>query len=84
LHERLELLKLERPFIGHFLPCQLLIRPAQQLSKLAEETAALSDLDPTAVFIKKCESVFPGTDYSDLLSTLQEALDAMQQQEGQP
>lgn len=83
LHEQLAALKLQRPFIGHFFPRQLLIRPAQQLSELAEATAALSDLDPTAVFIKKCESVFPGTDYSALLSTFQEALEAMQQQEGQ-
>ncbi len=61
LQEQLAALKSQRPFIGHFFPRQLLIRPAQQLSELSEAAASLSDLDPTAVFIKKCESAFPGT-----------------------
>jgi exonuclease SbcD len=84
LPEQLERLRAQRPFIGHFFPRQLLIRPARQLSELAEAAAALSDLDPKTVFIKKCESVYPGTDYGDLLSTFEEALEAMQQQEDQP
>jgi len=81
LHEQLAALQLQRPFIGQFFPRQSLIRPAQQLSEMTEVATALSDLDPTAVFIKKCESVFPGTDYSELLSTFKEAIEAMQQEE---
>ena len=81
LLEQLDTLKAQRPFIGEFFPRQRVVHQARQLNELTDLTTTLSDLDPTAVFIKKCESVFPGTDHSELLGTFKEALEAMQQEE---
>ena len=80
LNEQLDKLKTGKPFIGHFFPRQLLIRPAQQIQQLTTEAMALNDLDPKSVFLKKCEAVYGNTEQPELIATFQEALEALQQE----
>ncbi len=80
LNEQLDKLKLGKPFIGHFFPRQLLIRSSSQTEQLTTEAMTLTDLDPKSVFLKKCEAVYGNTEQPELISTFQEALEALQQE----
>ena len=81
LNAQLEKLKAGRPHIGHFFPRQLLIRPQQEIKQLTPEALSLTDLDPQSVFLKKCEVTFGNTEQEELITTFQEALEALQQED---
>ncbi|GAC1310611.1 MAG: exonuclease subunit SbcD [Mucilaginibacter sp.] len=78
---QLDKLKINKPYVDLFFTKQLKIKPAQQLDVLVEEALTLTNLDPKTVFLKKCEDEFGDADYSDLISTFDEALEQLTQQE---
>jgi exonuclease SbcD len=53
----------------------------QTLGQRAEEVMALADLNPKAVFLKKCEAEFGETEFTDLVETFNEVLELMAQKE---
>lgn len=67
-----------------FFTRQVRLNPVQALETTLPAMQQLHELQPKEVFRKKCETVFPAADensYSDLLSTFDELLELMHQQE---
>ncbi|GEO02703.1 nuclease SbcCD subunit D [Adhaeribacter aerolatus] len=67
-----------------FFTRQVRLAPAQALETTLPEMQQLHELQPKDVFRKKCETAFPAADenaFSDLLSTFDELLELMHQQE---
>ena len=81
LDEQLDELKARKPFIERFFSRQNLTRIRTALNEHTEEAMALSDLDPKAVFMKKCASEFGEADYQELVETFEEVLEQMSQKE---
>ncbi|MDB5013100.1 MAG: Nuclease SbcCD subunit [Daejeonella sp.] len=81
LEEQLDKLKENKPFIERFFPRQIRTRSIQTINQHAEEAMALSDLEPKAVFLKKCEAEYGETSYTDLVETFNEVLEVMSQKE---
>ncbi|SDZ84226.1 exonuclease SbcCD subunit D C-terminal domain-containing protein [Pedobacter hartonius] len=81
LDEQLNSLIAGKPFIDRLFPRQIRIRAAQNLDEQTAEAMALTDLDPKTVFIKKCQSEYPGEEQPDLLRAFHEVLEYMAQKE---
>jgi len=81
LEEQLDKLKEGKAFIDRFFPRQINVRSVQTLGQRAEEVMALADLNPKAVFLKKCEAEFGETEFTDLVETFNEVLELMAQKE---
>jgi len=79
LEEQLNLLKATKPFIDKLCFKQSILKPHQNLDQLAEEALALNDLDPKAVFIKRCEAEYGDKDFADLLESFDEIMEQMTQ-----
>ncbi|MCW3093379.1 MAG: Nuclease SbcCD subunit [Ferruginibacter sp.] len=75
LEEQLNKLIVGKPFIERFFLKQQSKKHSLQLDEQTDEMINLTDLDPKSVFQKKCESAYPGTDFSDVLQTFNEALE---------
>ncbi len=58
------------------------MRPGKNLNEQTEEALSLTDLNPTSVFKKRCESEYAEQDYSELVQTFEEALERMEDKEG--
>lgn len=81
LEEQLNTLIADKPFIERLFPRQLRTRAARNLDEQNGEAMALSDLDPRAVFLKKCAAEYPEEDQTDLLLTFNQVLEYMAQRE---
>ncbi len=81
LDEQLQKLKDKMPFVDRFFVRQNRIRPAQNLDEQTEDYFSLADLNPKAVFIKKCEAEFGEAGFEDLLETFDEAMEQLQHPE---
>jgi len=81
LDEQLNSLIAGKPFIDRLFPRQFRIRAAQNLDEQTAEAMALTDLDPETVFLKKCQSEYPGEEQPDLLQAFNEVLEYMAQKE---
>jgi DNA repair protein SbcD/Mre11 len=79
LEERLNKLIAQKPFIERLFIRQSRIRPVKNLDEQTTEALALTDLNPTSVFIKRCDAEFDKDDYEELLQTFGEALELMTQ-----
>ncbi len=79
LDEQLDQLRVGKPFIERFFPRQVRTSSIQALDGKLEEGMTLADLEPKAVFLKKCEAEFGESDYEDLVKTFEEALEKMEQ-----
>ena len=77
LEEQINKLKIGKDFIEHFFIRQFRTKVAVDLGQLAEEAMALSDLNPKAVFLKKCAAEFGEEDYTDLVATFNEVMEYM-------
>ena len=81
LEEQLNTLIADKPYIERLFPRQLRTRAARNLDEQSGEAMALSDLDPRAVFLKKCAAEYPEEDQTDLLLTFNQVLEYMAQRE---
>ncbi len=81
LEEQLNSLKATKPFIEKLCFKQSILKAHQNLDQLAEEALALNDLDPKAVFIKRCEAEYGDEDFADLLVSFNEVIEQMTQLE---
>ncbi|MET1054081.1 MAG: exonuclease SbcCD subunit D C-terminal domain-containing protein [Pedobacter sp.] len=81
LEEQLNTLIADKPFIERLFPRQFRIRAAKNLNEQTEEAMALSDLEPRAVFLKKCAAEYPEDDQPDLLLSFNQVLEYMAQRE---
>lgn len=81
LDEQLQAMKVNKPFIERFFIRQNRIRPVRNLNEQTDDQTTLTDLDPKAVFIKKCEAEYADDDYSDLVQTFDETMEQMTQTE---
>jgi exonuclease SbcD len=81
LEEQLNSLIIEKPFIERLFTRQVKIRAAQNLDEQTMEAIALNDLDPKAVFVKRCQIEYPDEEQPDLLATFNEVLEYMAQKE---
>lgn len=79
LDEQFDKLKSDKPFIERFFIRQVRTAPLNQMELNPEDISNLADLDPVAVFTKKCEGQFAGVEFTELLSTFHEALEQMNQ-----
>ncbi|MEO6549049.1 MAG: exonuclease SbcCD subunit D C-terminal domain-containing protein [Ferruginibacter sp.] len=75
LEEQLNKLIVTKPFIERFFLKQQSSKHSIRIDEQTNEMIYLTDLDPKIVFRKKCESAYPGTDFSDVLQTFDEALE---------
>ncbi|WP_256013085.1 exonuclease SbcCD subunit D C-terminal domain-containing protein [Desertivirga xinjiangensis] len=81
LDEQLNKLRENKAFIDRFFSRQVRSRPLMNLDQQLAEVAALTDLEPKTVFLKRCEAEFGEADYMDLVKTFEEALEQMGQKE---
>ena len=81
LEEQLNKLKENKAFIERFFPRQIRTKPTQTLESQSEEAMALADLNPEAVFLKKCRAEYGDILPEDLLVTFNEAMEMMAQRE---
>lgn len=70
-----------KKFIESLFIRQNKIRPGRNLDEQIPEAMALTDLNPTSVFTKRCVAEFSERNYDDLLQTFREALELMNQKE---
>jgi len=82
LEEQLNTLIADKSFIERLYPRQFRVRSVQNLDEQTEEAMALSDLDPKAVFLKKCSAEYPEEEQPDLLLSFNQVLEYMAQKEG--
>lgn len=78
LDQQLEFLQAQRPFIDRFFPRQNRTRKNQALDGLQDEMA-LNELDPKAVFLKRCQTEAHEASQEELIRTFEEALELMGQ-----
>jgi exonuclease SbcD len=81
LEDQLYKLIAGKPFIERLFIRQNRIRPVKNLDEQTPEAMALTDLNPTSVFTKRCDAEFPEGNYEALLQTFGEALELMSQKE---
>ncbi len=81
LEEQLNKLKEGKPFIERFFPRQVRTKSVQTLDRQSEEAMALADLNPKAVFLKRCQAEYGDTIPEDLLETFNEAVEMIAQKE---
>ena len=81
LDEQLHKMKENKPFIERFFIRQNRTRLAPNLDQQSDDFTNLTDLNPKAVFIKKCQAEYPDDDYSDLVQTFDETIELMEQTE---
>lgn len=81
LDEQLQAMKEGKPYIERFFIRQNRTRSLLNLDEQTDDQTTLMELDPKAVFIKKCEAEFGEDDYSELLETFDETLEQMTQTE---
>ncbi len=81
LDAQLEQLRSEKPFIGQFFSRQIRTGFLASIDQHAEEALSLHDLDPKAVFRRRCEAEYGDGEFTDLLLTFDEALEQFTQHE---
>lgn len=81
LDDQLDQLKKNKPFIERFFPRQIRNRLSQGLNEQQIIASALHELEPKTVFLKRCESELPDTDYTDLIQMFNEVLEHMDQKD---
>jgi DNA repair protein SbcD/Mre11 len=81
IDEMLELKKDELHLLIHRPP--IIKKTRETLAQQVEEQADLHTLQEKEVFIKRCESQFPESDHTELLSTFSELLELMRQTESE-
>ncbi|MGX5690125.1 exonuclease SbcCD subunit D C-terminal domain-containing protein [Arcticibacter tournemirensis] len=81
LEEQLEKIKVRIPFVERFFCRQVRKIALPDFAEQVDEGMTLMDLDPKAVFTKKCEIEFGDNDYSELMATFEEAMERMRQLE---
>ncbi|PRY53220.1 exodeoxyribonuclease I subunit D [Arcticibacter pallidicorallinus] len=81
LDEQLEKLKEGKPFIERFFPRQIKTRASMSLNEQSILESALHELEPRAVFLKRCESELPEEDHGELLQLFDEILEKMAQRD---
>jgi exonuclease SbcD len=81
LEEQLEELKGRKPFIERFFSRQIKERASLPLDQLEEEILTLTELDPKAVFLKRCEAEAGEESLKLLMQTFDEVLELMKQKE---
>jgi DNA repair protein SbcD/Mre11 len=79
LEDKLYKLIGSKKFIERLFIRQNRIRPVKNLDEQMSEAMALTDLDPTLVFKKRCDAEFPEGNHEDLMQTFGEALELMDQ-----
>jgi exonuclease SbcD len=79
LEQQLNALIADKPYIERLFPRQIRTRAVKSLDEQTSEAMALTDLDPKAVFIKKCNAEYPDQDHSSLLQTFAEVTEYMTQ-----
>lgn len=70
----------KKPFIEKLFTRQVRQRAERNLDEQTEDALALSDLDPTTVFLKRYESQYPGTDNREMLQTFAEVLERLERE----
>jgi len=67
----------KRPFIEKLFIRQVRQRAVRNLNEQTEDSFSLTDLDPAAVFLKRYEAQFPGTDAGEMFQTFNEVLERL-------
>lgn len=81
LDDQLGKLREGKPFIERFFPRQIKTRASLSLNEQTILESALHELEPRAVFLKRCESEFPEEDHAGLLQMFDEILEKMAQRD---
>lgn len=81
LDDQLEKLKDGKPFIERFFPRQIRKRASVSLDEQTVLEAALHELEPRTVFLKRCASELPEEDHADLMQMFDEILEKMAQRD---
>jgi len=81
LDDQLEKMKAGKSFIERFFPRQIKTRASLSLNEQTVLESALHELQPRAVFQKRCESEFPEEDHAELLRLFDEILEKMAQRD---
>lgn len=77
LDEQLNKLISKKPFIEKVFSKQLKQRAALNLDEQTEQALTLTDLNPTAVFLKRLESELPAAERHEMLQTFAEVLELL-------
>lgn len=84
MEEQLNRIIAAKPFVERLFPRQYRTSPAKSLNEQTAVPATLDELDPKAVFLRRCTSVYPDLDPTALQLTFSEVLEYMQQKESNP